>query len=141
MKDGFYFLLCPFDFSHHRFSMMSGGYFEKSDNKPPPTSFIISLKEVHVGKELWREISRYFFFYFLFFLSFCLFRAEHMAYGGSQAMGLIGTTAAGLHHSHSNTGTEPHLRLHHSSWQRWILNPLSEARDQTHNLMDPHRVG
>ena len=26
--------------------------------------------------------------------------------------------------------------LHHSSLQRWILNPLSEARDQTHILMD-----
>ena len=25
--------------------------------------------------------------------------------------------------------------LHHSSWQRWILNPLSETRDQTRNLM------
>ena len=22
--------------------------------------------------------------------------------------------------------------LHHSSWKRWVLNPLSEARDQTH---------
>ena len=27
--------------------------------------------------------------------------------------------------------------LHHSSWQRRILNPLSEARDQTGILMDP----
>ena len=26
--------------------------------------------------------------------------------------------------------------LHHSSWQRWILNPLSKARDRTHILMD-----
>ena len=26
--------------------------------------------------------------------------------------------------------------LHHSSWQRQILNLLSEARDQTHVLMD-----
>ena len=25
--------------------------------------------------------------------------------------------------------------LHHSSWQCWILNPLSEARDQTRILM------
>ena len=29
--------------------------------------------------------------------------------------------------------------LHHSSRQCWILNPLSEARDQTHNLMVPSR--
>ena len=27
--------------------------------------------------------------------------------------------------------------LHHSSWQHWILNPMSEARDKTHILMDP----
>ena len=27
--------------------------------------------------------------------------------------------------------------LNHSTWQRQILNPLSEARDQTHVLMDP----
>ena len=26
--------------------------------------------------------------------------------------------------------------LHHSLWQRQILNPLSEARDGTHILMD-----
>ena len=26
--------------------------------------------------------------------------------------------------------------LHHSSRQCWILNPLSEARDRTRNLMD-----
>ena len=29
----------------------------------------------------------------------------------------------------------PICDLHHSSQQRQILNPLSEARDQTHNLM------
>ena len=27
--------------------------------------------------------------------------------------------------------------LHHSSWQRRLLNPLSEARDRTHNLLVP----
>ena len=29
----------------------------------------------------------------------------------------------------------PFCDLHHSSQQRWILNPLSEAKDQTRNLM------
>ena len=33
-----------------------------------------------------------------------------MAYGGSQAKGLMGAVAAGLHQSHSNAGSEPHLR-------------------------------
>ena len=30
--------------------------------------------------------------------------------------------------------------LHHSSWQRQILNPLSKARDQTRNLMDTSQI-
>ena len=40
---------------------------------------------------------------------FCLFRAVPLARGNSQARGQIGAVAAGLHHSHSNTGSEPHL--------------------------------
>ena len=34
----------------------------------------------------------------------------------------------------------PICNLHHSSWQRWILNPLKEARDQTHVLVDTSQV-
>ena len=30
--------------------------------------------------------------------------------------------------------------LHHSSQQRWILSPLSQARDRTHNLMAPSPI-
>ena len=30
--------------------------------------------------------------------------------------------------------------LHHSSWQPQILNPLSEARDRTHVLMDASQM-
>ena len=33
-----------------------------------------------------------------------------MAYGGSQARGIVGAVAAGLCHSHSNARSEPHLR-------------------------------
>ena len=36
--------------------------------------------------------------------------ATPMAYGGSHARGGITATAAGLHHSHSNLGSERHLR-------------------------------
>ena len=45
-----------------------------------------------------------------FFFCLCPFRATHSAYGGSQARGLIGAVAAGLHHSHSNTRSKLHLR-------------------------------
>ena len=61
-------------------------------------------------------------FFSPFFLFF--FRSPPTAYGGSQAKGQIGATTAGLGHS---------------SWQHWILSPLSQARDQTHNLMVPSR--
>ena len=44
-----------------------------------------------------------------FFLFFFLSRAAPVAYGGSQAWGPIGTIAGGLHQSHSNAGSEPHL--------------------------------
>ena len=44
-----------------------------------------------------------------FFFFFGLFRATPVASGGSQARGLIRAVAADLHHSHSNTGSEPCL--------------------------------
>ena len=47
---------------------------------------------------------------FFFFLVFCLFKTAPVAYGGSHARGPIGAVAAGLHHSHSSTASEPHLR-------------------------------
>ena len=43
-------------------------------------------------------------FFFFFF-----FRATPTAYEVSQARGQIGAAAAGLHHSHNNAGSEPHL--------------------------------
>ena len=46
-----------------------------------------------------------------------------------------------LPHSHSNSGSEPHLRrLCCRSQQRQILNPLSKARDGTCTLVDTGRV-
>ena len=45
------------------------------------------------------------------FVLFCLlFRAALAAYGGSRARGPVGAVAAGLNHSHSNSGSEPHLQ-------------------------------
>ena len=46
-------------------------------------------------------------FGFFFFFSP---RAIPGSYGGSQARGLIGVVATGLHQSHSNVGSELHLR-------------------------------
>ena len=46
-----------------------------------------------------------------FFFFFLLFLGPHPRHEeGSQVRGLIGATAAGLHHSHSNTGSKQHLQ-------------------------------
>ena len=64
-----------------------------------------------------------------------------MTYVGSpQATGQIGATAAGLPHSHSKGDPSCICNLHCSSRQHQISNPLSEARDQTHVLMDTSQV-
>ena len=70
------------------------------------------------------------FFCLLSFI-FCLFRAALTTYGGSQAWGLIGATAVGLHHSHGHTGSEPHLRP---------TPQLMAMPDQTLNLTVPSRI-
>ena len=49
--------------------------------------------------ERWRAEKKCDFFFF-----FGLFKATPTAYGGSQARVQIGSTAAGLHHSHSSPG-------------------------------------
>ena len=43
------------------------------------------------------------------FLCVCVLRVAPVAYGGSQARGLMGTVASGLNQSHSNARSE--LRL------------------------------
>ena len=50
-----------------------------------------------------------FFLSLSFFFFFAFFRAAPVAYGGSQARGLIGPVAAGLCQSHSNARSKPHL--------------------------------
>ena len=49
-------------------------------------------------------------FLFFFLVLFFFLRAAPVAYGGFQARGRMGATAASLHHSHSDSGSEPHLR-------------------------------
>ena len=76
-------------------------------------------------------LALFFFFFGFLGLHIWLFRAE--AYRSSQARGRIRDVAAGLHHSHSYVGYEPHVQL---TPQTPILHRLSEARDWTHILME-----
>ena len=101
-------------------------------------------------KQVWRDqadlpIARKRWSQVLFFVCFCfgfglLFRATPAAYGGSQARSLIGAVATGLPHSHSNSGSELRLQPAPHSWQCWILNPLSKARDRTCILTDASHI-
>ena len=72
-------------------------------------------------------------FFVVVIFVFAFFRAASTAHGSSQASSWIGTAGASLFNSHI-------CDLHHSSQQCQILNPLSEARDWTHILMDTSQV-
>ena len=83
------------------------------------------------------------FWIFFFFVCVCLFAISWgtpVAYGGSQARGLIGAVATGLRQSHTMPDLSHVCDLYHSTRQRQILNPRSKASDQTHNLMVPSRI-
>ena len=90
--------------------LFSSGNSKDPESEPRPA----------LGRSSWLALQRPFFFFV-----FCPFRSAPMAYGGSQARGLIVAVAAGPCHS---------------SWQRQLLNPLSEARDRTRNLMVPNWI-
>ena len=97
-----------------------------------------SLISFSRANSLFSEIKHYYFSYFYFI--FCLFAvswAAPTAYGGSQARSLIGAVAAGLHQSHSDAGSEPHLRPTPQLTAMPDCQQLSKGRDQTHNLMVP----
>ena len=68
-----------------------------------------------------------------FLLSFFL-RAESAVYGSSQARGQIGAAAEATATATPDPSCICDLQC--SLWQHRILNPLSEARDQTCTLMD-----
>ena len=81
-----------------------------------------------------------------------LFRATPTACGSSQARGRIRTTAASLHHSHDNSGSEPSQHLWMKVWLgSWdpkpfvfhlhppipALSPTSDTPSAARNLTHP----
>ena len=84
---------------------LSFDHFNPPGSIPVRNSRILGndVKELTVGDVIIKctEIRA---FLFLFFLAAAL-----TAYGSSWARGQIGAVAASLHHSHSHTGSEPHL--------------------------------
>ena len=99
-----------------------------------PTSSVMLLRFVSAEPER-NSLTLLFFFW-----SFCLlFLGPHLRYMEVPRLaGPIGAVASGLR----QTTLDPiHVcNLYHSSRQCWILNPLSKARDQTHNLTVPSLI-
>ena len=70
----------------------------------------------------------------IFFLS--LFMATPTAFRSSWARSWICAAAANLDATATAMPDPSHIyNLHHSSWQHWILNPMSMARDGTYTLI------
>ena len=74
-------------------------------------------------------------FFFFWFLGLHLWHVEVSRLGVELALQLPAYTTTKAMQNPSHV-----CNLHPSAWQRQILNPLNEARDQTHILMDPSRV-
>ena len=78
----------------------------------------------------------FFLFIYLFIYLFLLFRAAPIAYGGSQTRGLLWSYSC-WPAPQPQRRQIPAVSATYSSGQCWILNPLSEARHGTRNLMVP----
>ena len=76
---------------------------------------------------------------FLFFFSFC-FLGPHLRHTEVPRLGVqLGLQLPVYTTATATWDLSRICDLHYSSWQRWILNPRSEGRDRTPNLMVPSR--
>ena len=76
----------------------------------------------------------------LFFFFFC-FLGPHLRHLGVLRLGVEWELQLLTYVTATATPDLSHVcNLHHSSWPRWILNPLCKARDRTYNLMDTSQV-
>ena len=81
------------------------------------------------------------FFSFLFlFLSFVLL-GPHLQHVEVPRLGVLSELQLPAYtRATAMRDLSPVCNLYHSSWQHRILNPLSEAGDQNHNLVVPSRI-
>ena len=68
------------------------------------------------------------------------FRASPVAYGDSKVRGWIRAAAAAYTTATAMQDPSHVCSLHHSLWQHWILNTLSEVRDWTWGLIDTSQI-
>ena len=85
-------------------------------------------------------LSFFFFFVCLFVFFFCILGpySQHMEV---PRLGVLSERQLPAYATATVKPDLSHIRdLCHSSWQCWIPNPLSRARDQTRNLMAPSQI-
>ena len=70
-----------------------------------------------------------------FFFSLCLLRAAPTAYGSSQARAQLELQLLAYATATALLDLNHVFSLQHSSRQRWILNPLSKAKDGAQALL------
>ena len=81
-----------------------------------------------------------FIYLFIYFWSF-VFLGLHPLYMEVLRLGVESEQLLPAYVTGTATQVLSHVYdLHHSSRQRWILNPLSKAQDQTRNLTVPSRT-
>ena len=83
----------------------------------------------------------FFFFSFLFFFFSLHFLGQQLQHMEVLRLGVKSELQLLAYATATATPDPSHLYdLHHDSQQRWILNPLSKARDGTDVLMDVNQV-
>ena len=97
---------------------------------------MILKKSYHEAQSIWHKIFNFFIFFKFFFKFFC-FLGPHPKYMEVLRIGVQSELHL-LAYATATATQDPSCicDLHHSSQQHQILNPLSEARDWTHVLMD-----
>ena len=102
----------------------------------------LTVRVISPPLKWWKAVKALHFFIFFLLFFFCLFRVTPKAYRSSQAR--VKKELQLLAYTTAPAMPDPNcpFDLYHSSWQRWILNPLRhfEARDPTCLLMDTGQV-
>ena len=82
-----------------------------------------------------KEIDKFYFIYLLFFLGPHPWHTEVPRIGAEMELQLLAYTT-----DLATRDLSCVCNLHHSSWQCWIFNPLSDVRDKTSILMDNSQI-
>ena len=108
--------------------------------KPVSSWILVGLATTEPQREL-PQTNNFSLLVLFFFLSFLPFLGLHLWHMKVPRPGVESEPQLPVFATVTTMQDLSHVcNLHHSSWQQQILNPLSEARDQTCNLMVPSQI-